>query len=50
MPAAYCNCSKGWVKQLFENVIDQEIKVELICSIIQGGDKCRFRIYLPAEA
>ena len=47
MPAAYCNCSKGWVKQLFENVIDKEVKVELICSIIQGGDKCRFRIYLP---
>jgi hypothetical protein len=42
----YCQCSCGWYKQLFETIFNKPVKVELLGSIIQGDDKCRFRIDL----
>jgi hypothetical protein len=42
----YCQCSCGWLRQLFETVFQKPVKVELLDSIIQGGNKCRFKIHL----
>jgi len=32
--SAYCNCSQGWFLELFEEVFQQPVKVELFGSII----------------
>lgn len=42
----YCYCSTGWYKKLFEEVLQKEIKVELIQSIINGADCCTFKIFI----
>lgn len=42
----YCQCSCGWYRQLFETILGKPVKVELLRSIIQGYDKCRFKIWL----
>lgn len=46
MPAVYCNCSVGWVKELFEGAVGRPVDVTLEKSIIAGDDECRFRIEL----
>lgn len=42
----FCNCSRGWIKELFESALERPVIVELEKSIKQGGDACRFRVTL----
>jgi hypothetical protein len=41
----YCQCSCGWYRQLFETLLERPVAVELVSSIIQGDESCRFLIY-----
>ena len=40
----YCHCSCGWYEMLFETVLERPVEVELLSSIAQGADACRFAI------
>ena len=40
----YCHCGCGWYRQLFETILDRPVKVDLLSSIIQGDDRCRYLI------
>lgn len=42
----YCNCSRGWLKEVFETVMGDPVEVQLEDSIMQGGNQCRFSILL----
>ena len=42
----YCHCSCGWYKQLFETLLEKSVDVDLVDSIIQGADACRFIIHI----
>jgi predicted hydrocarbon binding protein len=42
--ATYCQCSCGWYRRLFETILDVPVEVELLSSIIQGDERCRFVI------
>ena len=42
--ATYCACSCGWYRQLFETLLGTAVEVELLESIIQGSERCRFLI------
>lgn len=42
----FCHCSSGWYKELFENALEKPVRVEILESIMNGSDKCRFRIYI----
>jgi len=42
--STYCHCSCGWYRQLFETLLEKPVTVELLGSIIQGDDRCRFLI------
>ena len=42
----YCNCSRGWIKEMFESAIKKPVKVELEKSIIRGDNLCRFKVTL----
>lgn len=42
--ATYCHCSCGWYRQLFEVLLDRQVEIELLGSIIQGDERCRFLI------
>ena len=46
LSATYCNCSRGWIKQLFEGAIGQEVSVKLVKSIVDGATQCRFKVEL----
>ncbi|MFN2110041.1 MAG: DUF6144 family protein [Anaerolineae bacterium] len=42
----YCQCSCGWYRQLFETLLEKPVAVELVSSIIQGDESCRFLIHI----
>lgn len=45
----FCNCSGGFHKRPFEAAFGQPLKVEVLESVLLGGDRCRFAIQLPAS-
>lgn len=42
----YCNCSKGFVKKLWESVLEKPVKVEITQSAVSGAEECKFAIHL----
>jgi len=44
LPDAYCNCSVGWVLEVFETVTGKPVKVELLQSVKRGAPSCQFLV------
>jgi hypothetical protein len=44
MSETYCNCSRGWLLETFETVMEKPVKVKMEDSIMQGGEQCRFLV------
>jgi len=44
LSATYCNCSRGWVKALFEGALGRPVEVIMEKSIVKGDEQCRFRV------
>jgi len=40
----YCLCSVGYVKEWYERLLARTVEVELIESVLRGGQRCRFEI------
>jgi len=45
----YCYCSAGFYKALWEDILGMPVEVEVLESILDGGDVCRMAVHLPAE-
>jgi hypothetical protein len=43
----YCNCSAGYVGEMFKRYLGKPVKVTVISSLISGGSECRFKIEIP---
>jgi predicted hydrocarbon binding protein len=46
VPNAYCNCSVGWVKAVFEGAIGRPVRVKLVSTVVAGDPECRFEVDL----
>jgi len=46
LSATFCNCSHGWLKELFESALEKPVKVKLEKSIKNGDKICKFRVML----
>jgi len=44
--SSYCNCSRGWIKEMFESALKKPVKVDLEKSIVRGDSLCRFKVIL----
>jgi len=44
MSATYCLCSTGYVKEMHELLFGRKVDVELVDSVLRGGNRCRFKI------
>jgi len=42
----YCECSAGYVAEVFERLTTRPVRVEVLESVRRGGKVCRFRIEL----
>jgi effector-binding domain-containing protein len=47
MSRTYCYCGAGWYKQLWEGILGQPVRIEVVKSVLQGDDRCSFAIHLP---
>ncbi len=43
----FCNCSAGFHKKPWEVIFGQTLQVEVLESVLNGDDRCRFAIHLP---
>jgi hypothetical protein len=43
----FCNCSAGYFKNFWEAVLDHSIKVQLLSSVLNGDENCKFALHLP---
>jgi predicted hydrocarbon binding protein len=46
--ATYCYCGAGFYKAIWEEIVQQPVGVELLKSVLQGDEVCRFAMHLPA--
>jgi hypothetical protein len=44
LSGTYCLCSVGYVKRWHERLLGRPVTVELVESVLRGGEHCRFRI------
>ncbi|MGB9301408.1 MAG: DUF6144 family protein [Anaerolineae bacterium] len=46
LPDTYCLCSRGWLKEMFETVVNHPVEVALLESVKRGAKQCRFTVTL----
>jgi len=44
LSGTYCSCSLGYVKEMYETTFDRPVEVELLDSVIKGGNRCKFKV------
>jgi hypothetical protein len=45
-PSFFCDCTLGWQTELYEALFAKPVKVELLKSVLRGGDRCIVKIHL----
>ena len=48
LPDTYCNCSRGWVLEVFEAITGKPVTADLVSSIRRGNPDCRFTVRIGA--
>lgn len=46
LPAVYCYCGAGFYQGIWEYLLDRPVRVQLLESVMQGGDICRVAVDL----
>jgi len=49
IPDIYCECSVGWIREVFEQAIGRPVTVERLETVVAGDAGCRFKITLEAS-
>ncbi|MBE5962105.1 MAG: hypothetical protein E7256_12130 [Lachnospiraceae bacterium] len=44
MPESYCECSAGWFQHLFSSVLNRDVNVTILHTILSGQQDCTFLI------
>ncbi len=50
MPQLYCYCGAGFYKGIWEEILQKPVEVEVLESVLSGGEVCRIAIRLPPDA
>ncbi len=45
--ATYCYCGAGFYQSIWEEILQEPVEVELLESVMQGGEVCQVAILLP---
>lgn len=46
---SFCYCGSGWVRRLWEGILGESVRVELVKTLTKGDDECTFAIHLPVH-
>jgi len=47
LPDTYCYCGAGFYQGIWETVLREPVQVEVLESVMEGGDVCKIAIHLP---
>ncbi|MFW9982510.1 MAG: GyrI-like domain-containing protein [Candidatus Thorarchaeota archaeon] len=47
VPSTFCNCSAGWPRQIWEGILGERVRVDIVKSLLNDDDYCEFDIHLP---
>lgn len=47
LPPEYCYCGAGFYQGIWEEILGRPVEVEMLESVMQGGEVCRIAIHLP---
>ena len=50
MPALYCYCGAGFYRGIWEEILQEPVEVEVLETVLSGGEVCRIAIHLPPSA
>ncbi len=45
----FCYCAASWDKQLWEGILENQVKAELVNCLLKGDDCCTHVFHLPSE-
>lgn len=45
--STYCYCGAGFYKDIWEKILEQPVKVEVLETVLEGSTVCRIAIHLP---
>lgn len=45
----YCYCGAGFCKGIWEEILQEPVEVEVLESVLAGGEVCRIAIHLPSD-
>jgi len=46
----YCYCGAGYYKGIWEEILQKPVEVEVLQTVLNGDEVCRFAIHLPSDA
>jgi hypothetical protein len=46
LPSTYCYCGAGFYKGIWEEIVQKPVEVEVLESVLSGGEVCRVAIHL----
>jgi hypothetical protein len=49
VPKLYCYCGAGFYKHMWETILGRSLDVEVLESVLSGGEVCRVAIKLPVQ-
>lgn len=49
IPEIYCYCGAGFYKDIWEQILQKPVKVEVLTSVMKGDDVCKIAIHLPLD-
>ena len=49
MPRSYCYCGAGFYQGIWEEITGAPVEVEVLETVLDGGEVCRFAIHLSEE-
>jgi len=50
LSTTYCYCGAGFYKDIWEKILQRPVDVEVLETVLDGGEVCRIAIYLPSES
>ena len=49
LPTLYCYCGAGFYKGIWEEILQRPVDVDVLETVLSGGDVCRVAVYLPED-
>jgi hypothetical protein len=49
IPTIFCNCSTGFTKFYFDAVFDDDVRCDVLETVLGGDTACKFAIHIPKD-